>query len=239
MRQVTRVLAGVAIATMLGLSACAQDQKDFFRMSDYRLPFDQRLRFEVGAPIIVLGRVLELSNIGLPQRSQGDPRILVQLTRLTIDVEEVIKGAIRTNPTEFDLFTYSSENQIDLGVPRYIPMVGQRRIYFLRPSQNTYRSVGDVTKYNLVVPSGTHERGFCKGKNPGCCIAEMLLVPGQGIDVGAFVANVYEAEYTASTLCSPAAAERLVTQLSQNPNKQISDGAQALLEALRVDKNGR
>src|SRR5580700_7128687 len=133
MRQVTRVLAGVAIATMLGLSACAQDQKDFFRMLDYRLPFDQRLRFEVGAPIIVLGRVLELSNIGLPQRSQGDPRILVQLTRLTIDVEEVIKGAIRTNPTEFDLFTYSSENQIDLGVPRYIPMVGQRRIYFLRP----------------------------------------------------------------------------------------------------------
>jgi hypothetical protein len=238
-QQATRALAGVAIATMLGLSACAQDQKDFFRTSDYRLPFDQRLRFEVGAPIIVAGRVLEVSNIGQPKRSQGDPRILVQLTKVAIDVEEVIKGAIRTNPTEFDLFTYSSENNVDLGVPRYIPMVGQHRIYFLRPSQNTYRSVGDVTNYNLVVRSGTHERGFCKGKRPGCCIAEMLLVPGQGLDVGPFVANMYEAEYTASTLCSPAAAERLVTQLSQNPNKQISDGAKNLLESLRVAEGGK
>jgi hypothetical protein len=239
MQLVMRVLAKTAIASLLGLSACAQDQKDFFRMSDYRLPFDQRLRFEVGAPIIVLGRVLEFSNIGQPQRSQGDPRILVQLTRLTVDVEEVIKGAIRTDPTKFDLFTYSNENKVDLGVPRYIPAVGQHRIYFLRPSQNTYRSVGDVTNYNLAVQSGTHEKGFCKGKQPGCCIAELLLAPGQGLDVGPFVAHLYEAEATASTLCSPAAAERLVTQLSQNPKKEISDGAQALLEALRVDKGGK
>jgi hypothetical protein len=124
MQQVMRVLAGVAVATMLGLSACPQDQKDFFRMSDYRLPFDERLRFEVGAPVIVLGRVLAVTNIGRPKRSQGDPRILVQLTRLTVDVEEVIKGTIPTNPTEFDLFAYSSENNLNLGVPRYIPTVG-------------------------------------------------------------------------------------------------------------------
>jgi hypothetical protein len=50
---------------------------------------------------------------------------------------------------------------------------------------------------------------------------------------------MYDAEYAASTLCSPGAASRLLTQLSQNPNKQISDGAQALLEALRADKGGK
>jgi hypothetical protein len=236
MQQLTRVLAVVTIAGLLGSSTTAQDQRDFFRKSDYRLPFDQRLRFEVGAPIIVLGRVIEVNPIGDPKRSQGDPRILVQLTRLTIYVEEVIKGTIRTNPAEINLFTYSSENKLDLGVPRYIPAVGQLRIYFLRPLQNGYRSVGDVTNYNLSVQSGTHEKGFCKGKKPGCCIAAILLIPGQSLDVETFVAHLYDAEYAANTLCSPSAAHDLLVQLSENPNRQIADGAQELLKALRAAK---
>jgi hypothetical protein len=234
MQKLTRALTVVAMAGLLGSSTTAQGQRDFFRKSDYRLPFDQRLRFEVGAPIIVLGRVTEVNHIGKPKRSQGDPRILVQLTRLTVDVEEVIKGTVRANTTEIDLFTYSSENKLDLGVPRYIPTVGQLRIYFLRPLQNAYRSVGDVTNYNLSVQSGSHEKGFCKGKNPGCCIAEILLTPGQNLDVESFVAHLYDAEYAANTLCSPSVSHDLLVQLSQNPNKQIADAAQDLLEALRA-----
>jgi len=134
------------------------------------------------------------------------------------------------------MFTYSDKNRVDLGVPRYVAMVGQRRIYFLRRAGGRYRSVGDVTRYNLPVQSGHHEKAFCKGKSPGCCAAELLLTPGHDVDVASFAAHLYdEAEYPASVLCSQSAATALVRRLLQNPDGGIREAAQGLFEMLPRD----
>jgi hypothetical protein len=214
--------------------ACGQptNLQDLFKRSDYRLSMRDRLRLEESAPIIVLGRVLDLKQIGQPHASRGDRRILVQLTTIKIDVEEVIKGEIRPDQMEFDIFTYSDRNRVDLGVPRYIPTLGQRRIYFLKGAGNKYRSIGDVTNYNLPVRSGSHQKGFCNGEIPGCCIAELLLTPGPDAEVDSFAALLYEDEYAASVLCSQSTALELVRHLRQSPDARIANAAQDLIRAL-------
>jgi hypothetical protein len=230
--QIIRHLAGIALSSLVGCTHAANLQ-DQFKMSDYRLSFNERLRIEAAAPIIVLGKVLAVSNVGTSQRSPGDPRIKTQLTQIRIDVEEVIKGKVRSNPMEFYFFAYSSENEVDLGVPRYVPEIGQYRIYFLKPWEDTYRSVGDVTNYNLPVNSGTHARGFCQGKESGCCIAEILLVPGPDIDVKGFLQDLGPSSaYAAGVLCSPRRAQELIKQLTQNSDTRIGDGATDIMSML-------
>jgi hypothetical protein len=83
--QLARVLSGLVL---VGLTSCAgaSDLRDQLRSSDLHLPFDRRLRFELGAPIIVLGHVLAFTEVGPPQGSRIDPRIKAQLTRIKIDV---------------------------------------------------------------------------------------------------------------------------------------------------------
>ncbi|HWZ31370.1 MAG TPA: hypothetical protein VNX18_08560 [Bryobacteraceae bacterium] len=216
-----------AIILLAGLSACRT--RDFFTLADYRLPFDERLRLELAAPIIILGRVLQVTDVGRPQKSYGDPRILVQLTRMRVDVEEIVKGRVDANPTDFYVFTYSLQNTIDLGVPRYIPNIGQHRIYFLKYLNGVYRNVGDVTNYNLRVTSGQHPKGFCAGKAPGRCIAELLLTPAKGLDASEFADDLYTSEYVASAFSSSVIAHNLVQQLANHPDSRVADAAAELL----------
>ena len=222
--QVVRTLVGMALVTLLGCTNVANIQ-DGFRRADYRLPEGERSRIEMAAPVIVVGRVIAVNQVGGPRRSPGDSRVKTQLTRIRIDVEQAVKGNPGPSPTDFYYFTYALENVADLGVPKYVPEVGQRRIYFLKPWNNTYRSVGDVTNYTLRVPSGAHTTGFCRGKEPGCCIAEILLVPGPDLDAERFVSDLLKATYTAGEVCSPARARDLLKELTRNPDVRIANGA--------------
>lgn len=229
--QVIQILAGIALVCLAGCTRAAE-LRDQFRMADYPLPFDKRLRAEVAAPIIVLGRVLAVDEVGGPKTSPGDSRIKTQLTQIKIAVEETIKGSVSSNPTEFYFFTYSSQNHTDLGVPRYMPEVGQHRIYFLKPWGNTYRSIGDVTDYSLPVRSGTRTQGFCKGKEPGCCMAEILLIPTVGAEIEWFVRELGLTTYAAGVLCSSCRAQELLKQLSQNPDVRIANSAMDIMPLL-------
>lgn len=231
--QITGFLAAITLTGLVGYTHAA-DLRDQLRMSDYHLPFDQRLRFEMGAPIIVLGHVLEVKEIGPPKGSSADPRIKTQLTQIKIDIEEVIKGALISNPIEFYYFTFSpSASEVDLGVPRYLPDVGQRRIYFLKLVNGSYRSVGDITDYTLRVSSGSRTRGFCKGTPPGCCIAEILLMPQQDLDTAWFVLDLIQSEYVAEKLCSRRTAQDLMQKLIQHPDQRISDRARQVIAGTR------
>ena len=98
--QVKGVLIGILLCGFVGCSR-ADEIHDQFHTSDYTLPFYKRLRIEKAAPIIVLGRVISVTNVGGPKKSPGDSRIKTQLTRIRIDVEETIKGSVGLGPIEF------------------------------------------------------------------------------------------------------------------------------------------
>lgn len=231
--QMIRLAVGIVLGSLVGFTQ-PRELQDQFKMSDYRLPFNERLRIEAAAPIILFGKVLSVSNVGTAQRSTGDTRIKTQLTQIRIDVEETIKGSVDSNPLQFYFFTYSAENEIDLGIQRYMPEVGQRRIYFLKPWDHMYRSVGDVTTYNLPVHSGTHPKGFCQGKEPGCCMAEILLGPQPDIDVEWFVHDLGPSStYAAGVLCSPRKAEELVGALTRHSDTRIAGAATDTISMLK------
>src|SRR5580658_1210266 len=101
-----QLMLRASLATAVGcLLACGQysTSRDLFNQSDYSLTMRDRLRFEMQAPVIVSGRVVDVKEIGLPQLSSGDRRILVQLTRIRIAVEQKIKREAAGSEMEFDV----------------------------------------------------------------------------------------------------------------------------------------
>ncbi len=225
------VVRVIHVFALLGSLACgpAAELRDGVQPSDYRLSFQQRLRFEISAPIIVVGRVTDVQAVGRPNRSRGDPRIKTQLCKIRILVELVIKGSLQEREIGFYYFVYSSENDVDLGVPRYLPSVGQRRVYFLRRWNSDYRSVGDVLDYTVQVRSGFHPYTFCRNEQAGCCMAELLLTPGQDMDPRSFVAGLVTAKATADLLCSTDQTRHLLEQLAENPDLLIADSARDVM----------
>lgn len=222
-----QLIGGFAVIGLLALMACMVDTdlRDQFKHSDFTLPFEERLRFEITAPVIVVGKVIEIQEVGAAMKSPGDHRINTQSARIRIEVEVVIRGHPAPGSLSFFFFAYSRTNDFDLGVPRYTPEVGQRRIYFLKPWKDSYRSVGDVTNYNLPLRSGWHTGRFCEGKQSGCCIADLLLVPGKEFDAESFAREIGPAAYVAMVLCSRESARTLVETLKAHPDSRISRAA--------------
>lgn len=188
---------------------------------------------EAAAPIVVLGKVTEVKVIGRPHRSQAEPRVWVQLKQIAVQIEETIKGRASDGSLWFYYFSFSEYSEADLGRGRYFPTVGERRVFFLKPYLNTYRSIGDVTIWSLPVRTGPRQRGFCSGKSPGCCIAEILLVPGPGTDVRWFIHDLGPfSTYAAGTFCSPSRVKELVTDLARSPNQDISVAGKDMLSIM-------
>jgi hypothetical protein len=155
--------------------------------------------------------------------------VKTQQTQIRIEVEQVLKGAIRGNYLEFSYFTYSPTNVTDLGVPSYIPDVGQRRIYFLKYVDNLYRSIGDVTDYTLRVSSGLHAREYCGGEQPGCCLAELLLIPTViEFNQERFKADLTQSAYVAHVLCSQK-DRGLLEELTKSSDQQLAARAREII----------
>ena len=234
------------IGALLGVvgmvtAACAQESglKDSFDKSQYNELLEHKLRVEVAAPVVLVGRVTKVGYIGPPRPSPGDVRMNTQLTRITIDVETVIKGSVPTNLVTFYYFIFAKENATDLGRPRYIPEGGQRRIFFLKPENGLLRSVGDVTDYTLGLRSGRHARDYCQGENAGGCIGMMLLTPGESdFENDAFARDLYQSAYVTGVLCSRTAARTLLERLMQSRDSKIAASARATVVMMRGEARG-
>lgn len=232
MHSLARIAAGLVLLTGCRTSTSLPD---LFEPSEFTKAFRDRMRTEMTAPIILVGRVVRSRLIGAARRSLHDSRVLLQLTQVTVEPEQILKGPDQGDQLTFYYYDYSSANDRDLGIPRYIPRIGQRRIYFLQPFRGGFRSVGDVADYTVTVWSGYHSRDFCKGKSVGCCIAEILLEPGTGYDSLSFANQLARAASAATVFCSRTVALRLVQQLADNSDRQISRAADDILKAAKAN----
>jgi hypothetical protein len=167
------------LIALLLLSGCKKPQgpPDLYDPAELSRSFEDRVRLQTAAPIIVVGVVETFRVAGKPVPSQRDKRINLDLTEVTIQVEQTIMGSISSKHLNFWYYNYSSHNEQDLGRRRYLPNPGQRRIFFLSPSPPGYRSIGDVVDYTFPLRSGHHSKDFCAHETVGCCIAELMLVP--------------------------------------------------------------
>jgi hypothetical protein len=88
---------------------------DEFKLADLQLSYDDKLRMEAAAPIVVLGKVTEVKVIGRPHRSQAEPRVWVQLKQIAVQIEETIKGRASDGSLWFYYFSFSEYSEADLG----------------------------------------------------------------------------------------------------------------------------
>lgn len=218
------------------LTACASgpEMRDQFTTSDLSISQDQLLARCGDAPIIVAGLITDVTDIGPPRPSVGEPRVLTQQTKIKINIEVPIRGGLSAGPLTMTFFTFSMSNTRELGRVRYIPESGQRRIFFLKRSEFGYRSIGDVLVYSLPVRTGVRDKEFCRGKNAGCCIAEILLSANEGMDERRL--GIELAAYSlpaAGVMCSPQNAYDLLRKLSMNSNRKVAEAAVEKLDLVK------
>jgi len=202
-------------------------------MSEYSMTFKDRLTKEVQAPLIILGLIVNVVEIGRPQPSPGDPRIATQETMISIRVENIIRGRVEVDLLDVVFFSYSRTNERDLGRVTFAPETGQRRLFFLWKDGSVYRTIGDVTDYTLPVHTGQFKRDSCTGKDAGCCIAEIVLTPPPDKQLFGFGMDLPELTYAAAFLCSPQKAREKLEGLAQHRDKGVASNAKNLLWMLR------
>jgi hypothetical protein len=223
----------ILLLQIRGVEAAPKDIADSFDKSQYRETFEEKLRKEISAPIIVQGRVREVHEVGRPKTSSGDARVKTQNTRIRIDVELTVRGNVNASQLEFSYFTFSHLSLTSLGVPSYIPDVGQRRFFFLKYENGLYRSIGDVTDYTLRVSSGLHPSAYCRAKEPGCCLAEILLTPmPMKFDRKQFVIDLTQSSYIAQILC-PRLQRELLERLAGDTDEAIANLAGDLADEVK------
>jgi len=179
-----RTISVGALTTSLLLTACQPRWgfQDLYDPSQTSVYSNHYAVFET-APNVVVGVVTSVAVIGEPQPARRDQKLLVQLTKVDIQVENVLRGDVPRAPAHFYFFGYSDKNPGYGGPPLYRVSIGDRRVFFLVREMGELRSAADVFDYTLFVASGSHkDLPFGKDTPLGDVIAEVLLSLGDGYD---------------------------------------------------------
>ena len=138
----------------------------------------------VSVPVIVVGVVKHSSWMGTAHKSRWDEDEMVQLIRVDVTFENVIKSDINSDNGE--VFFYRSLRASE-GPPR-LGMIGEggtwkpgdRELFFLQKEQGHLRTICDTFR-NCVIPvlTGSHP-SFRRSPNPIEDIARILLTKGDG-----------------------------------------------------------
>ena len=143
------------------------------------------------APLIVVGVVESNTRIGRPVPSSDDPNIPMQLSRLTLHIENILKGSLKQRTVP--VYYYSYTIPYDLQAPlRFGSSLPSRRIFWLRKEGSLYRTACDGRDCTVVVASGAHP-GYkpAPGEPLNAMITDLLLTRGEGfVDDHAFAQQI-------------------------------------------------
>jgi hypothetical protein len=133
-------------------------------------------------PVILVGTVLSSVPVGQPEVSVWDGKTPYQRYRATVDVENVLRGAVSSQPAEI----YFLVDRTSQGIARLGTLenhngswrAGDREMFFLQTDSGRLRIVCDTYAHCVApVMSGSH-RSFRPGKSTAEDIADILLTPG-------------------------------------------------------------
>lgn len=139
------------------------------------------------AAIIVVGQIQNV--ILLPQErvvKDADLPFIktARLYRLNLAIQETIKGSFQGNQLEVDFWGVGDFTN---GAGLNIPFKGETAIHYLVSEGGRMRYVTDLVRSSTVLYSGRHA-SVTVTKIP-VRIAQLLLVPGTGLDTEEFVRN--------------------------------------------------
>lgn len=190
-RRVGSVAPASALAACMSfcLLACGCGFKDNF--DPKMLRNTASLGCFASAPVVMVGTITQVDRVGRPRTARKGGTLLDPI-RITVSVENVLRGTIERPTIEIFGFRYSRDQSSFPGNP-FHPRPGQRRLFLLRRESGRLRLyVDDVREgYAPVVCSGRHPAVDARlAGDPGRAIAWILLTPGDGYDEREFGFNV-------------------------------------------------
>jgi len=172
--------------------------------------------FWLAAPYIAAVTIAN-SNLDGPAQPifEGGPKTL-QLMKFVANVDNVIKGDLRSKTITFYFFAKLDQN------PNYYLYPGRRYIVSLRHEGGVLRSWTDATQLKVEVHSGLHrQQDLPLDLGPGTAIAYILLTPGRDCDLSEFEANIR----WPSSYGEPGYVSERLRELQLNANPGIRDSA--------------
>jgi hypothetical protein len=136
--------------------------------------------FRPSAPIVVVGVLSADTLVSRPVPMHSDPEYPLQLRRLTVQVENVLKG--RSLPDTIIVYYFTFAGGFDGPRPLGLWRVGGRRVLWLRTDSGVYRTVCDGwDDCTMRVESGAH-RGYRPDpqKPLDYALTDLLLTRGEG-----------------------------------------------------------
>jgi hypothetical protein len=226
-----------SIATMLMLGTCLAATSDNEHCPSERFdPTGLNQPLSVAgfakAPIVVVGVVTGVREIGPPQDSPALPETMTQCVKISVRLENVLKGPQNLGlDLSFYYYRFSEYSSRDLGCLRYIPVPGTRRMFFLTYDQNVLRSIGDVRDYTLRVLGGFHDAATLKDLPFAQKVANVLLTQGSDGSSRDFVLALSDGAFVSDTLVSTEYTDSLLVRLLSQKDATLRDAARDLLEA--------
>ena len=230
MRKVARL---TLVTTALSVTCCNGPN-----LTDNFVPGDVKERPLISAmqvaPIAVVGRVVSVRQIGGVRSSASDPPLKVELVRVRLAVENVLKGPGVGRQIDVYYFQYSAYTRVFRNVFLYRPRPGDYRIFFLREEAGVFRAIKDVSDFTLEVYSGSHQNAMLPPGSPGQAIAWVLLTPGEGIRQDVFAKFLYESFGEAAAMSSEEHALGLLGPLLRNDDEATRKAAAEMVTMMKA-----
>lgn len=191
------------------------------------------------APLVVVGVVRLVRAGGQVVQVPGFPQLKAQCTEITAEVENALRGEFRGRDVRFYYYVLSELSSADLGPPKYLPAIGQRRFFFLTSERGVVRSLGDVRDYTLRVDSGKHSDSMLYSLPFGQKAAMILLTPGSEYEPRRFANSLDEAAFVSDALTSHEETDGLLRKLSAAGDSEVGQTVDQLLADRRWKRRGR
>ena len=174
------------------------------------------------ADLIVVGILGSEAIIG-PSRHDQD----LELRRVDVSVEGVIKGKVDGHRLSY---LYYASLGSHTGHPHNLVYPGQRAIVYLRTEGTSLRATNDVYVSHTNLVTGRHNiHTVTDDEAAREQIVRLLLLPGKGADVSAYLSALDRITEAASGIVGDARTAEYLRRLLQFPDVRIQSRACILL----------
>ena len=200
------------------LFACSASQSLSFRLADWDINY-----LVDHSAIILVAMVTETKEIAPTRTIEG---YNVQLQQVSLVVEEVLKGQISAQHTEF--YRYAPAQPVLRKAPspdRIAP--GTRSIFFLDNENGFLRAMIDATQSRVPIRSGQHKSQWTAWEKLPVKeeIADIMFTPGDDIDVEGFAKALRVDSWLSFELVGDLKMLRLLKQSLNNSAPAIRGNA--------------
>jgi hypothetical protein len=155
---------------------------------------DKHPQRDLPPSIVIVGTIGEDVRVAAPLTSHWDPKLILQLRKVRVSVENVLRGDLAASQLEVFYFTFAMN--YSGGPPLGSWYQGTRRLLFLQRDSGVLRMACDgVASCATVVKTGYHPNLKADPGTPlAAALAELFLSKGEGVSDPDFASAIVQGQ---------------------------------------------